>query len=233
MSKKIVFIFVVLSLLFIANQVDAQRKINKNLIRTFIDKNGDLVDEIIVPGTPPKDFRMPVAEPTEVTVTLSNVPAFDWCYGCSATSGAMMAGYYDNGSYPNMYAGPANGGVVPMNNTTWGSGECPLSATHMGFDGLGVRGHVDDYWVSSGSSAPDPFIGYWPEHIYADCTGDYMGTNQSLLGNYDGSTTFFFNPSGAPLYDYTACEPAQKDGCHGLRQFFESMVIILSIFTNM
>ena len=229
MSKKIVFIFVVLSLLFIANQVDAQRKIDsKYLIRTFIDENGDQIDEIIVPGRPPKDYRAPIAEPTEATVTLTNVPAFDWVYGCSATSGAMMAGYYDNGSYTNMYAGPTNGGVCPMNNSAWGclAGECPLSATHQGFDGLGVRGHADDYWYSYGSSN-DPYIddpgGGWPEHTQGDCTGDYMGTNQFYnWQNTDGATTFYFNSGGTPLYDYTACEPAQKDGCHGLRQFFES-----------
>ena len=27
---------------------------------------------------------------------LTKVPAFDWSYGCSATSAAMMMGYYDN-----------------------------------------------------------------------------------------------------------------------------------------
>ncbi|MDD5454914.1 MAG: hypothetical protein PHW62_05410, partial [Candidatus Ratteibacteria bacterium] len=101
---------------------------------------------------------------------------------------------------------------------------CPLSATHLGKDGLAVRGHVDDYWVAVESEADDPWIGPpgWPEHTKGDCTGDYMGTNQSSLGNIDGSTIFYFDGTGSPLYDYTGGEPAVMDGCHGLRLFVES-----------
>ena len=87
---------------------------------------------------------------------LEHVPAFDWSYGCSATSAAMMAGYYDNTGYPNMYTGPANGGLCPMNNSTWGYGKCPLSATEQDVDGLPTRGHVDDFWISYGNGGPDP-----------------------------------------------------------------------------
>jgi hypothetical protein len=48
-----------------------------------------------------------------------------------------------------------------------------------------------------------------------------MGTNQSQLSNTDGSTTFYFDPTGAPLNDYTA--PAgHRDGCHGLKLFVAS-----------
>lgn len=226
MNKRITIILFIVSLLFIVNQAEAQKEIDgKYLIRTITDENGVQVDEIIVPGRSPKDYRMSIAEPTDAYVTLTNVPTFDWSYGCSATAGAMMAGYYDNNGYPNMYAGPTNGGVCPMTNSIWGSGECPLSATHMGFDGLGVRGHVDDYW-SSYLSTVDPYSGNWTEHGYADCTADYMGTNQyQNWQNLDGSTTFYFNNNGSPLYDFSSCEgysPPRKDGCHGLRQFFES-----------
>jgi len=225
MCKRIVFGLIVLSLLLVAISADAKKIDSKYLIRTITDENGEQVDEIIVPGKPPKKFRMPEAQPTDVAVTLSNVPAFDWSYGCSATSGAMMAGYYDNGSYPNMYAGSTNGGVCPMTNSSWGAGECPLSATHQGFDGLGVRGHVDDYWFGMDSTI-DPYFGNWTEHGYADCTADYMGTNQyNNWQSTDGSTTFYFNTDGSPKYDFTACEsyiPPRKDGCHGLKQFFES-----------
>ena len=122
------------------------------------------------------------------------------------------------------------GGVFPLTNATWGTasinGEtralCPLSATRDGLDGRTTKGHVDDYWVKSGNSDPDPFIGNWTEHSQGDCTGDYMGTNQSQLSNNDGSTSFHYNPNGAPMHDYTGCEPAERDGCHGLRLFAES-----------
>jgi hypothetical protein len=226
--KNLKLILVILIVLTIV-QLSAQNRIDsKYIIRTFIDEDGNSIDEIIVPGRPPEFHREPAVELPDPSTSdainiLPNIPAFDWVYGCSATSAAMMTGHYDNTIFPQMYTGPTNGGVVPMNNSTWGAGECPLSATHMGYDGLSVRGHVDDYWIAYGSTANDPYItGGWTAHSNADCTADYMGTNQSALGNTDGATTFYFNGSGAPLYDYTGCEPGQKDGCHGLRQFFES-----------
>ena len=218
MRKIFTILLLVMSLSLIA-------KSDQYLIRTFTDENGKQIDERITPVKKPDKLQPAIKIPpnSKASLTLSNVPAFDWCYGCSATSAAMMAGHYDNTIFPDMYTGPAYSGVVPMNNSTWGSGECPLSATHMTYDGLGARGHVDDYWVSTNSTANDPYItGSWTAHANANCTGDYMGTNQSALGNIDGSTTFYYYTDGSPIYDYTLCEPSAKDGCHGLRQFFES-----------
>jgi hypothetical protein len=48
-----------------------------------------------------------------------------------------------------------------------------------------------------------------------------MGTNQDSLGNSDGSTTFYYYPSGNPLYDYN-CGSDCRDGGYGLRLFTES-----------
>jgi hypothetical protein len=199
---------------------------NPFLVRTLFDKDGQPIDEVIFPGRPP-EIKATAASVPEANIqmginTLSNVPAFNWVYGCSATSAAMLMGYYDNSGYENMYTGPANGGVCPLDNSLWGAGESPLSATHQGIDGQATYGHVDDYWVGYSSTAPDPFItGNWTEHTHADCTGDFMGTNQHSLGNSDGSTTFYYYPSGAPLYDYD-CGSNCRDGCHGLRLFAES-----------
>jgi len=208
---------------------------NPYSVRTFVE-GGREIEKVIVPGRPPDVKMLAVALPTGplplgVSI-LPNVPAFTWCYGCSATSAAMMMGHYDNAGFPNMYTGPTNGGVCPMNNEThWGHtsypgvtcGECPLSATHMGIDGRATRGHVDDYWIDYEDPGPDPYItNGWTEHTLGDCTGDYMGTNQSKFGNTDGSTSFYFYTNGDPLYDYTGCEPGDRDGCHGMRLFAES-----------
>ena len=199
------------------------------LVRTFVDEEGREIAEIIVPGLPPEK-RISEAVVSDIEImqadaTLSDVPAFDWCYGCSATSAAMMFGYYDRTGYSNMYAGPTNGGLCPLDNSDWGYEECSLSATHEGYDGLAVKGHVDDYWYSFGSSV-DPYYGNWAEHTYADCTADFMGTNQYVnWQNTDGSTRFYYYINGAPLYDYSACEggtPPKRDGCHGIRLFVES-----------
>ncbi len=223
MNKKIFFLIMSFMIM-----ISLTAKTNEDyIVRTFIDEEGRQIDEVIVPGRPPEDHREPAVElpdpnTSETINILSNVPAFDWVYGCSATSAAMIAGYYDNNGFQNMYAGPTNGGDVPMTNSVWGYGECPLSATHQGYDGLSSRGHVDDYWDDFGSNV-DPYYGNWTQHSYEDCTADFMGTNQfHNWQNTDGSTTFYYSSSGNPLYNYTACEPSQKDGCHGFRQFIES-----------
>ena len=212
------------------------------LVRTFVDDEGREIDEVIVPGRPPeiKAAVATVPEPnTAMGITvLPNVPAFDWSYGCSATSAAMLFGYYDRTGYSNMYTGVTNGGVCPLDNSIWGETvypsvtchECPLSATHQGTDGRTLKGYVDDYWIDYGNAGPDPYIsGNWTRHN-DDCTGDFMGTSQSSFSNSDGGTRFFFYPNGDPLYDYTWGEPSQRDGCHGMRLFAQSRGY--SVITN-
>lgn len=210
----------------------ATREIDeKYIIGRRIDANGNEIVGIRVPGKPPRNRRAPRAVPLPSAVTLPEMPAFSWSFGCSATSAAMIAAYYDRSGFPNMYTGPTNGGVMPLDNSSWGTqvinGEsrafCPLSATASGVDGRTTRGHVDDYWVSYASDLDDPWItNGWGEHAWAECTADFMGTNQSSLDNVDGETTFWFNPFGSKTYDYTLPEPEQKDGCAGFRDFYES-----------
>ena len=233
MKKLFVFIlFLILSPGLFAQDLINNASIDKKyLVKSFLDGNGKSIDEIMVPGKPPDKYRAPVSIPTETAAILTYVPGYDWSFGCSATSAAMISGYYDNHNYINMYSGPTNNGVAPMDNSIWGTviingetrSQCPLSATRQGVDGRVIRGHVDDYWIQYGNCDNDPFIqNGWIEHTSGECTGDYMGTNQSDVQNCDGSTTFFFYTDGSPLYDYTGQEPGLRDGCHGLRLLFES-----------
>jgi hypothetical protein len=216
--------------------------------RTLVDANGNLIDEIIVDGRPPKVLPEPNRDlPKEkvpgVINYLDNVPSYSWCYGCSATSVAMQAGYFDNNGYPDFYTGPANGGVQPMTNAVWNAqashtdtAECPVSASAQNVDSRSIKGHADDYW-SSYLSTVDPYYGNWTQHVISDgqpCTGDYMGTNQWYnFQNEDGSTTFYNYTNGSPLYDYTGCEPGGRDGCHGMRLFYEACgATVLSNFSQ-
>jgi hypothetical protein len=218
-------------------------------VETLTLPDGTLIDKVVIngPPDPPPGFEAEraVAPGAVAAAGTLPVPAFDWAYGCSATSAAMIAGYYDRAEYPNMYTGlggsPA--GVMPMDNDEWGSTayanctippdsvwECPLSATHSNVDGRGpTLGHVDDYWVGYGCgtpSNPDPFTvgGGWPEHTYGDCTGDYMKTNQDAYGNSDGSTTFYYFNSGAPIYaaDLEFYSVHTTDGGYGHKLFYQS-----------
>jgi transcriptional regulator CtsR len=214
--------------------------------RIITDGNGNQITMATFPVAPPK-IKVTAAEVPEAHIagvinTLSNVPTFDWSYGCSATSAAMLFGYYDRIGYSNMYAGPTNGGVCPVDNSVWGHttyprvtcGECPLSATHDSIDGRTINGHVDDYWIDYGQTGPDPYYGHWTEHTLGDCVGDYMGTNQAKYGNIDGGTTFFWYSNGDPLYDYTGSEPVYRDGCHGMKLFAQSRgYTVLTDFTQL
>jgi len=231
MRKSYILLMAVLVSFFNAFSQETVKTLDEYIRSRTYDIYGKEMVEIIVPGKPPDNHREPVAIPLRSAVLLSNVPAFDWSFGCSATSASMAAGFYDNNGYPDMYTGPTNGGVMPMNNSIWGyvvindetRAQCPLSATRNTIDGRTTRGHVDDYWIQYGSTANDPYItNGWTQHTYGECTGDYMGTNQSAFSSSDGSTTFYNYTDGSPLYNYTGCEPGQIDGCHGFRDFYES-----------
>ncbi len=206
------------------------------LIRTII--NG--------PPSPPPGFELQrtavssLPKPDiQAGINILNTPAFSWSFGCSATSAAMIAGYYDRNSYNNMYTGPTNGGIMPLNNSSWPSwtdsygqsrAQCPLSASHNGLDGRTSQGHVDDYWIGYGAAGPDPWVtNGWTEHTKGECTADYMNTNQwvyhDLDGgwNTDGSTIFYHYSDRTKLNcsEYTDF-PFNTRGDLGLKNFYQS-----------
>lgn len=169
-------------------------------------------------------------------VILPDFPSFSWVFGCSAVSGAMIAGYYDRGAYPNMYSGPTNGGVMPLTDTAWVSWSDgydpypnnPLIASHLGVDGLLTKGSIDDYWIQYDSSDDDPYItGGWVQHTWGTAIGDFMKTSQSAAPYYntDGSTTFYNRTtSGDPLTCTEMVEDgiAVEDGTYGRKLFYEA-----------
>jgi len=186
------------------------------------------IEIIEIGGRPPETYRTPEYIPDEANgdVCLQNVPIYNWSYGCSPTAAAMLIGYYDWKGWDKMYEGPAaiNGFVPPSNIEWWGSGHCPLSASEQGIDERTVRGHVDDYWVDEGQINNDPYIiGGWDPHP-DDCLADFMGTSQDYWSLADGWTTFFWDPSGNKLHDYTGHEnqsPSKRCGCHGIKLFID------------
>ena len=208
--------------------------------------DGTLIDEVIIngPPAPPPGFdiqRQAVSLPkpdSAAGINILTVPAFNWVFGCSAVSAAMIAGYYDQTVFPNMYTGPTNGGIMPMNNSswpTWSDGfatypNCPLVASKNGVDGRATRGSIDDYWVKYNSAAHDPYItNSWTQHTWGDAIGDYMKTSQSAIGNVDGSTMFYtWSGSGpssaAPLTcdDMVTYDIHTQDGTYGRKLFYEA-----------
>ncbi len=205
-----------------------------------IQVNGVSLTKSIIngPSKPPlgtEQQRAPIEVFPAAAKTLT-VPAFKWVFGCSAVSGAMIAGYYDRNGYSNMYTGPTAGGVMPLaEDATWGSWtdvvgdpypNNPLIASHQGLDGRATKGSIDDYWVSYGSTASDPYItGAWTQHTWGHAIGDYMKTSQSAYGNTDGSTTFYTwttNPAPLTCADMVANSIQTVDGTYGRKLFYEA-----------
>jgi len=201
-------------------------------------------DEHIIngPPSPPPgyDFQrsattLPKPDTAAGIKTLT-VPAFNWVFGCSSVSAAMIAGYYDRNGYSNIYTGPTNGGVMPLNNSSWSSWSdgyttypnLPLAASHQGVDGRVGRGSIDDYWVQYDSPANDPYIANgWAQHTWGDAIGDYMKTSQSGYSNTDGSTKFYnFTKSADPLTCSFMADPrvniSSRDGTYGRKLFYEA-----------
>jgi hypothetical protein len=211
----------------------ADEKLTGPNFSNVVDASGKEIVGVPTPVKPPAVKMASAAVPdvhiAGVTNTLSNVPTFDWTYGCSATSASMLFGYYDRTGYDNFYTGPTNSGIMPLDNSTWGHtvypgttcGENPMTASHQGFDGRTTLGHVDDYWFDY-TSTIDPYFGAWTEHSPLDSVADFMGTNQyNKYGSTDGSTWFYFYTDGSPLYDVPDAWIGTRDGCHGMRLYAE------------
>ncbi|MBT3286898.1 MAG: hypothetical protein HN380_06085 [Victivallales bacterium] len=193
--------------------------------------DGRLIDQIRVPGRPPRPGRAPVAPATfsRSSVTITGVPSFIWTYGCSPTVAGMLCGLLDRGNYANLYTGSVNGGVCPLTNAPWGGagtgegaeGECSFVASHQGVDGRSTRGHVEDYWDEYGS-LQDPYYGNWTPHNLpgqGDCLADFMGTSQFYPGDLqveDGFTVLYYD--GQIPYAHGAF----GDGTYGVKLFMES-----------
>ena len=189
------------------------------------------------PSTPPENYAIEAednhVEGISYTFLLPYFPSYDWVFGCSAVSAAMVSAYYDYNGLPNMYAGPSNKGNAPITDTHWGTWTDgagatypgnPIVASRKGTDRRTTRGSVDDYWVESLHPGPDPFItGNWAQHAYGTAVGDYMRTSQSRYDNRDGWTWWHW-PDGFGVY---TCEQIENAGIHydgavGVKQFFNA-----------
>ena len=211
-------------------------------VQTITRSDGTQVEQIRVngPAEPPPGYeleRAPVAPATlnqPGVATSLPVPAYNWVFGCGAVSASMIGAYLDRNGFPNIYTGPTNGGVMPMDNSVWPTwtdsiGKTypgnPLAASRKGSDGRTVRGSIDDYWVAENSTAPDPYIaGGWTQHTWGDTFGDYMKTSQSAYGNADGDTYMYWNTNGTRL-TCAAMEStgsANKDATYGRKLFYEA-----------
>ena len=141
-----------------------------------------------------------------ISVVLTEVPDYSWDAGCFGTATGNLMGYWDRHGFPNFYTGPTGGGVAPLNSDGANQGIRSLWASRAGLDGRPATqpGHMDDYWVTYESTAPDPYtVAGRAEHT-PDCTGDFFGLNQNkwddlngeCSGNIDGFSFVFWDAAG-------------------------------------
>ncbi len=223
-----------------ANTLLESNETDNTMIDEFIWNSADVEIEedpyiigiINSPPYPPADFNEPAVEIFPQSAILLNVPAYEWVFGCSAVSAAMIAGYYDNNGFPNIYTGPTNGGKMPTTDNAWSFWSDgyrswpnnPLIASHNGVDGRTSRGSIDDYWVRYGSEASDPYItGGWAQHTWGTAIGDYMKTSQSAYGLNDGYTSFPYLTSSAKGYCDTMPSAVKTyHGLYGIKLFYQA-----------
>ena len=213
-------------------------------VQTITLGDGTQVDQVMINGPPEPPpgtelERAPVA-PSALNqpgaAASLPVPAYNWVFGCSAVSASMIGAYFDRNGLPNIYTGPGNGGVMPMDNSTvWGTwsdsaGETYPRQSARGFtQRIGRQNHARFNRRLLGriidSTATDPYItDGWTQHAWGDAFGDYMKTSQSAYGNPDGATYFYWYTNGTPL-TCAAMEStgiADKDGTYGRKLFYEA-----------
>jgi len=136
------------------------------------------------------------------SVLLSGVPKYQWWFGCSATSAAMVIAYYDRlGQYNNLIQGSA---VTQEQNVLdaiaspgdgvyefTGAGGTNVQIVQLGTPGTG---HIPDYALYDGVNDEDYATPYPDLSSGAglvqphedDCIADFLGTSQS--GNRWGLT---------------------------------------------
>jgi hypothetical protein len=148
---------------------------------------------------------------------------------------AMIAAYYDRNGFKEIYTGPSNNGLMPLNGDYWGSWydvnddlhvDNPLIASRLGLDGRVTKGTYDDYWIGWNNSDPDPYItGSWTEHTWGDTISDYMKSSQSAYNNKDGYVKINYNTSSNEklnCLDMEAAGTSTNDAIYGLKQFYEA-----------
>lgn len=202
-------------------------------------QDGRLYERTTIGGltTPPPGASRPVVTLSSRGATTGTkvlpVPAYTYVLGCGAVSGGMIAGYYDRSGFPNLYVGPTNGGVAPLDDTSWdhwsdGWGgyysSCPLVASKNGVDGRTTNGTIEDYWVKYGFAGDDPYMTEgWTQHTWGSTIGDYMKTSQIAWGNPDGSTTTVTSGYASKVTcDTLGSTGYLQDGSVGRREFYQN-----------
>jgi hypothetical protein len=111
-----------------------------------------------------KEGVLSLPKSTGTKIKAGELPSSTWDFGCSAGTAGEIAAFYDKHEYPNIYTGPTNGDVMPLDENPWpvftdSSAANPLITSMKGVDGRTDIGSIDDYWGPYNSSEPNPYTG--------------------------------------------------------------------------
>lgn len=202
-------------------------------------------------STRPRLFHFAIVAAVALAVTrteaqtfkyLSEVPDYDWYAGCFGTASGNLAGYWDRHGLTNCYSGPTGGGVAPLNSRGGNVSIQGMWASKAGVDGRpsDQPGHMDDYWVTYESTAPDPYVTFGrPEHA-PDCIGDFIGLSQRKWknmagecdGNIDAFSFVFWDKTGNKRVNY-ANPDGTPDIQSGLRAWARYRGYEVDVFTQL
>ena len=164
-------------------------------------------------------------------VQLTGVPDYNWFYGCFGTGSGNLMGYWDRHGLPNLYTGPINGGLAPLDTLGANAQIWTMWASRAGYGGRPTNewGHVDDYVGLDGSSngggtsykgTNDPYKVAGRAAHSNDCIGDFMGLSQydwtnlnnECAGNINAYAFNYFETSGVRRYNFAAPTPDIQSG---------------------
>jgi len=175
-------------------------------------------------------------------VYLTEVPNYQWEYGCFGTATGNLIGFWDRHGLPDFYTGPTTGGVAPLTTT---GGIRSLWASEKGFDGRPANkmGHADDYWAGYENTGADPYVIAGRAEHAPDCIGDFIGLSQKkwtnlngeCSGNIDAFSFVFWDKKGLRrINNYTTNGSAYiPDIASGLREWARHRGYDADVFTQL
>ena len=144
------------------------------------------------------------------STVLSDVPDYDWFYGCSPTAAGMLIGYYDRNGYDDKgYGSLVPGGKAELN--TFGA-EYSDDWSAIVHSAIASEEHVDDYWGN-----PDPMDSDRTSTAEWNCLADFMGTSQ---GSKSNGVTMWHNATST-AHDWEDC--SADYGLNGVVQYVQDV----------
>jgi len=182
----------------------------------------------------------------QTLVYLLEVPDYEWHAGCFGTGTGNLAGYWDRHGMSGFYTGPTGGGLAPLNSFGGNRGIRSMWASEIGVDGRPASqpGHMNDYYVSYRSPAPDPFVTQGRAEHAPDCIGDFIGLNQNkwtnlnneCRGNVDAFSFVFWDKKGRRQVNYYPSNSAGvyiRDIQSGLKEWARYRGYDADVFTQL